>query len=45
VRLVGPGLPRLDSSKASLHLVALLSREDFGRRGARFTPDGAIGPA
>lgn len=45
VRLVGPGLPQLDSSKASLHLVRLLSHEDFGRRGARFTSDGRIRPA
>jgi hypothetical protein len=44
VRLVDPGLPRLDSSKGSLHLVALLSKEDFGRRGARFTADGRIRP-
>lgn len=44
VRLVGPGLPELDSSKASLHLVSQLSREDFGSRGARFRPDGLIRP-
>jgi poly-gamma-glutamate capsule biosynthesis protein CapA/YwtB (metallophosphatase superfamily) len=42
VRLVGPGLPQLDSSKASLRLVSTLSREDFGARGARFMPDGKI---
>jgi capsule synthesis protein PGA_cap len=44
VRLAGPGLPQLDSSKASLHLVASLSRADFGVRGARFRPDGLIRP-
>jgi hypothetical protein len=44
VVLVGPGLPQLDSSKASLHLVASLSREDFGGHGARFRPDGLIRP-
>jgi hypothetical protein len=42
VRLVGPGLPQLDYSKASLHLVSTLSREDFGAHGARFTADGRI---
>jgi len=42
VRLEDPGLPRLDYSKASLHLVSQLSREDFGARGARFTSDGLI---
>ena len=42
VRLVDPGLPRLDYSKASLRLVATLSREDFGARGARFKSDGLI---
>lgn len=42
VRLVGPGLPELDSSKASLHLVSSLSREDFGAHAARFRPDGQI---
>jgi hypothetical protein len=42
VVLAGPGLPRLDPSDASLHLVAQLSREDFGSRGARFASDGSI---
>jgi hypothetical protein len=40
--LYGPGLPELDAGKASLHLVAQLSREDFGRAGGRFASDGAI---
>jgi hypothetical protein len=42
VRLVDPGLPQLDYSKASLHLVSSLSREDFGAHGARFNSDGTI---
>jgi poly-gamma-glutamate capsule biosynthesis protein CapA/YwtB (metallophosphatase superfamily) len=42
VRLDDPGLPRLDYSKSSLHLVSQLSREDFGAHGARFTSDGLI---
>jgi capsule synthesis protein PGA_cap len=42
VRLVDPGLPQLDYSKASLHLVSRLSREDFGRAGARFRSDAMI---
>src|SRR5262249_42007301 len=44
VRLVDPGLPRLDYSKGSLHLVSSLSRADFGAHAARFTADGAIRP-
>ena len=42
VRLEGPGLPELDGSKASLHLVRDLSREDFGRAAAHFRSDGKI---
>ena len=42
VRMVDPGLPRLDYSKASLRLVAALSRADFGAHGARFSADGAL---
>ena len=42
VRLADPGLPRLDYSKSSLHLVSSLSRQDFGSHGARFSADGAI---
>lgn len=42
LRLVGPGLPRLDTSKASLRLASSLSRRDFGARRARFTADGRI---
>jgi poly-gamma-glutamate capsule biosynthesis protein CapA/YwtB (metallophosphatase superfamily) len=42
VRLEGPGLPYLDGSKQSLHLVRDLSREDFGRAAAHFSSDGRI---
>ena len=42
VRLVDPGLPRLDYSRASLHLVSSLSRADFGARGARFNSNGTL---
>ena len=37
-----PGTPVLDPAKASLRLVAKLSREDFGASGARFAADGTI---
>jgi len=40
--LVTPGVPVVDSSGASTKLVAQLSREDFGKAGARFGPDGTI---
>jgi poly-gamma-glutamate capsule biosynthesis protein CapA/YwtB (metallophosphatase superfamily) len=39
IRLVD-GLPRPDRSKASLHLVARLSAQDFAGAGVRFWPDG-----
>ena len=42
VRLVGPGLPRLDPGKASLGLVRDLSRADFGPTAMRFAPDGTM---
>jgi len=42
LRLEGPGLPELDTSKASLHLVKRLSHEDFGRAAARFDSSGRI---
>jgi Bacterial capsule synthesis protein PGA_cap len=42
IRLQGPGLPVLDSGKASLRLVRTLSREDFGRAAARFDRSGWI---
>jgi poly-gamma-glutamate capsule biosynthesis protein CapA/YwtB (metallophosphatase superfamily) len=44
LRLGGPGLPRLDPSKGSLHLVVSLSHQDFGGHAARFTADGQIRP-
>ena len=44
LRLEGPGLPVLDSSKQSLRLVGRLSREDFGRTAARFDSSGWIKP-
>ena len=40
--LTSPGTPVPDPAKASLALVASLSREDFGTSGARFAPDGTI---
>jgi hypothetical protein len=44
VRLVGPGLPRLDPGKAGLALVRALSRDDFGRTAMRFDRDGTMEP-
>jgi hypothetical protein len=37
-----PGIPELDPSRASLKLVAQLSREDFDGSAARFDADGSI---
>jgi hypothetical protein len=42
VALHGAGLPELDSSNASVRLVAQLSREDFGADAARFAANGVI---
>ena len=42
--LDGSALPHLDPSDASAHLVAQLSREDFGSAGARIAQDGTIRP-
>jgi hypothetical protein len=42
VSLHGAGLPALDSSDASVRLVAQLSHEDFGASAVRFTPNGVI---
>jgi hypothetical protein len=42
LRLVRPGLPRLDPSHASARLVARLSREDFGTHRYRISVDGRI---
>lgn len=43
VRLVGRGVPQLDRSGAAYGLVRLLSRADFGRRGATVSATGRIG--
>jgi poly-gamma-glutamate capsule biosynthesis protein CapA/YwtB (metallophosphatase superfamily) len=42
VHLDGAGTPRLDSTHRAWQLLRQLSREDFGRRGARLSPSGAI---
>jgi hypothetical protein len=42
LRLDGNALPHPDSSNASAHLVAQLSRADFGAAAAGIAPDGAI---
>jgi poly-gamma-glutamate capsule biosynthesis protein CapA/YwtB (metallophosphatase superfamily) len=42
LRLDGDALPHLDSSHGSAHLVAQLSRQDFGAAGARVAPNGVI---
>lgn len=42
MRLARPGLPRLDSSRASVNLVRRLSREDFGARACRVSRGGAV---
>lgn len=41
-RLVGAGTPALDPVEAAHGMVRQLSREDFGARGARISPDGTI---
>lgn len=40
--LVGEGTPALDPAEAAHGIVRALSRTDFGRRGARITPNGTI---
>jgi len=42
IRLVGAGQPEPDPSRAAIRLVAALSREDFGPRAARISPNGTI---
>ena len=44
VRLAGAGQPVPDPSGAAIRQVATLSREDFGRRAARISARGMIGP-
>ncbi len=44
VRLVSPGLPRLDPTGAAIALARRLSRQDFGRRAVRITPRGRLLP-
>jgi hypothetical protein len=43
LRLDSDALPHRDPTDASAHLVAQLSREDFGAAAARVAADGAIG--
>jgi hypothetical protein len=40
--MVGAGLPALDPSEAAHGLVRTLSREDFGARGVKVSPDGIL---
>ena len=42
LRLVGAGLPAPDPSGAAARLVSTLSNQDFGRRGVRVDPQGAL---
>ena len=42
LRLESPGTPVPDPAHSSLHLVAKLSREDFGASAAQFAADGSI---
>ena len=44
LRLDGDALPHLDPTNASAHLVAQLSRQDFGGRAAAIGDDGTITP-
>jgi poly-gamma-glutamate capsule biosynthesis protein CapA/YwtB (metallophosphatase superfamily) len=41
-RLVGAGVPALDPSEAAHGVVRMLSRQDFGARGVRVSPDGFL---
>jgi hypothetical protein len=42
VRIAAPGVPRRDSSGASISLVRRLSHSDFGRRACRLSRSGAL---
>jgi poly-gamma-glutamate capsule biosynthesis protein CapA/YwtB (metallophosphatase superfamily) len=44
VRLVSPGVPRLDRGGAALHEVRSLSNEDFGRNAMRVLDSGTLQP-
>jgi hypothetical protein len=41
-RLAGEGVPALDSSEAAHGVVRTLSRQDFGRRAVRISPNGVL---
>jgi hypothetical protein len=41
-RLAGEGVPALDSSEAAHGVVRTLSRQDFGRRAVKITPNGVL---
>jgi hypothetical protein len=45
LKLVGPGLPKIDAGHASARLVARLSRLDFGSRALNLSPSGRIANA
>lgn len=44
IRLVGGGAPILDRKREALRLVRSLSRQDFGRRALRVSPEGLLRP-
>jgi hypothetical protein len=44
IRLVSPGVPRVDTSKEALAIIRMLSRSDFGRRAMRVSPSGTLVP-
>jgi poly-gamma-glutamate capsule biosynthesis protein CapA/YwtB (metallophosphatase superfamily) len=44
VRLVRPGIPTLDPQREAFRVLRDLSRADFGRRGVRVSPTGALLP-
>ena len=44
IRLAGTGTPGWDADEAALGLIRTLSREDFGRRAVRVSPDGGLRP-
>ncbi len=44
IRLVSPGVPRVDSSKEAFTVIRKLSRSDFGRKAMHVSPSGTITP-